>query len=160
MNHHGKQLRTRSSSGHIQHNSDGGLSAPANTAGAHPSRQHQAFSQEREKTCSRPCTVLASLFLCPHHLRGNDYRCKSFIFSKTISVNKKITEIFFAELINSKKKINPHEITDVTDIADFTEKRAGSWSTPVHISKHSLVGCRLCAYPRIHLFVSRSRSVA
>ena len=35
----------------------------------------------------------------------------------------------------------------------------------VHISKHSLfrlkitVGCRLCAHPSIHFFVSRSRSV-
>ena len=26
------------------------------------------------------------------------------------------------------KTINPHEITDVTDVADFIETRAGSWS--------------------------------
>ena len=33
---------------------------------------------------------------------GNDYRCKSLMNSKTISVSKKNTEIIFAELINSK----------------------------------------------------------
>ena len=36
-----------------------------------------------------------------YHLRQNDYRCKSLINSKTISVSKN-TEIIFAELINSK----------------------------------------------------------
>ena len=37
-----------------------------------------------------------------YHSAENDYRCKSLINSKTISVSKKITEIFFAGLINSK----------------------------------------------------------
>ena len=36
-------------------------------------------------------------------------------------------------------------------MADFTETRGGSWLAAVHISKHSLVGCRLSAYPSIHV---------
>ena len=85
-----------------------------------------------------------------YHLRGNDCRCDSLINSKTIYVSKKNQKYFLQNLL-IPKTINPHEITDVTDIADFTETRAGSWLTAVHISKHSPVGCRLSAYPRIHL---------
>ena len=37
-----------------------------------------------------------------YHRQENDYRCKSFINSKAISVSKKNTELFLKELINSK----------------------------------------------------------
>ena len=37
-----------------------------------------------------------------YHSGKNNYRCKSLINSKTISAGKKITEIIFARLMNSK----------------------------------------------------------
>ena len=87
-----------------------------------------------------------------YHPRENDYRCKSETISKTIDPHQ-ITNITF--FFNSKT-INQHKITDVTDVADFYRGDRGRL-TAVHISKHSLFrlkntfGCRLCAYPSIHV---------
>ena len=37
-----------------------------------------------------------------YHPRKHNYRCKSLFYSKIISASKKITQLFFAGLINSK----------------------------------------------------------
>ena len=74
-----------------------------------------------------------------YHLRQNDYRCKSLINSKTISVSKKI-QIFFYGM-----KLQTSQVIQI-----FVECRNIVGGASVHISKHSLfrlkitVGCRLC----------------
>ena len=37
-----------------------------------------------------------------NHSGQNDYRCKSLIYSKTVSVSKKITELFLHDLLIPK----------------------------------------------------------
>ena len=67
---------------------------------------------KRKKTTNKEGTMLVYrvyvMYILSHvetweyHPAENDYRCKSLINSKTISVSKKFSEIIFAGLINSK----------------------------------------------------------
>ena len=81
-----------------------------------------------------------------YHSRQNNYRCTSVINSKTISVIKKITEIFFAELVNSKNNFVRMKLQTLQKMQILPS--AGSWSV-----------LRRRTHPSTHFFVSKSRSV-
>ena len=91
----------------------------------------------------------------------NDYSCKSLLNSKTISVSKKITEINFSELINSKNIMSRMKLQTLQILQFLIECRIMVGDASVHISKHSLFhlkitdGCRLCAYPSNNFFLSQ-----
>ena len=71
------------------------------------------FRPASSLTCLSPhqtCSCIVESHKCAaasvrgfeYHPGQNNYRCKSLINSTTISVSKKVTGTFFAELINSK----------------------------------------------------------
>ena len=99
------------------------------------------------------------------HRGKNNYRCKSLINSKTISVSKKKTEIIFAELLNSKNNNVRMKLQTLQILHIFIECRIMVGGASVHISKHSpfrlkiTVGCRLCTYPSIHVCMCMCRVV-
>ena len=67
-----------------------------------PSVREGEFVDIEVNSGSEVSCLPASIGADTYHPGQNDYRCKSLINSKTISVSKKITELFFAGLINSK----------------------------------------------------------
>ena len=93
-----------------------------------------------------------------YHSAENNYRCKSLLNSKTISAIKKY-RIILAGLINSKNYNVRMKLQTLQILQIFIECKIMVGGASVHISKHSLfrpkitVGCRLCAYPSIRVYV-------
>ena len=120
--------------------------------------------QSTIETFVNPYLSVASRRTFGYHRALNDCRCKSLIISKTISVSKKIQKYIFRTCLSKKHNVRM-KLQTLQILHIFIECKNMVGGASVHISKHSLfrlkitVGCRLCAYPSIHFFVSRSRSV-
>ena len=85
-------------------------------------------------TCKLPLLQALDFYLTKYHSAENDYRCKSLINSKTISVSKKNTEITFAELINSKNNNVRMKLQTLQILQIFIEcKDHGRWCVGAHI---------------------------